>query len=81
VETLESYFARPDTPAATSPVGALVARIVEKNPTLSFDEARAEANALLDKAAGRWKYTLPRVMSAEQKAREKERFRTLAKAA
>lgn len=44
---LEKYFARPDTPATNSPIGRLMARILEKNSALSFDEARIQALAAL----------------------------------
>jgi hypothetical protein len=41
---LESYFARPDTPSAKSPVGLRMAALLEENPALSFEKARAEAH-------------------------------------
>jgi hypothetical protein len=41
---------------------------------MSFEDARAEANELLDRAAGKRVYTLPRVLSPEEKAAAKARF-------
>jgi hypothetical protein len=85
MEGIQEYFARSETPAAGSPVGALFVRIINKNPGMSFEEARTEANALLDKAAGRKVYRLPRVLSPdeqlEQKARMRAKFNPLLKAA
>jgi len=82
---LQEYFTRPDTPAAGSPVGALIARIVEKNPSVGFEEARAEAHELLDKAAGKWRYRVPTVYSPEETEKRRESlrraFKPLARAA
>jgi hypothetical protein len=82
---LEQYFDRTDTPAQGSPVGALVVKVIEKNPGISFEEARTQANALLDKAAGKWRYRLPTVYSPEQMENRRESlrkaFNPLAKAA
>ena len=72
---LQQYFARPDTPAASSPVGALMLRVLEKNPEMGFDEARAQANALLDKAAGKWRYRVPTVHSPEEMEKRRESLR------
>jgi hypothetical protein len=41
--TLEEYFEQPDTPAAESPVGVLMVRIIAKNPGIDLEGARAEA--------------------------------------
>jgi hypothetical protein len=82
---MEQYFKTPGAPAKGSPVGELMQRIVAKNPGMSFDAAREEAKAMLYKAAGRFEYRIPRVMSPEQKEKERLRlktaFRTLPKAA
>jgi hypothetical protein len=82
---MTEYFARPETPSAGSPVGALVFKVLAKNPGMSFEEARTEAKALLEKAAGSWVYRAPRVLSpaeqAEQKERMRARFNPLLKAA
>ena len=82
---LQEYLGRPDTPAAESPVGALIVKIAEKNPGIGFEEARAEAHTLLDKAAGKWKYRVPTVYSPEEREKRCESlrraFKPLAKAA
>ena len=67
-------------PAPGSPVGLLMSKILEKNPGMGFEEARAEARRLLDIAAGKWNYRSPVVLSpAEQEAR-RARFATMATA-
>jgi hypothetical protein len=73
--TLNDYFAQPDTPAAGSPVGTLMARILEKNSGLAFEEVRTQANVLLDRAARKKVYRMPRVLSAEEEQTQKERLR------
>ena len=75
--TLQNYFAQPDSPSAGSPVGVLMLKILEKYPDLSFDAARVEAWRLLDKAAGRFHFSMPRVLSPEQREAAKARFRGL----
>jgi hypothetical protein len=72
---MTEYFARPETPAPGSPVGALMVRVLTKNQGMNFEEARTEANALLDKAARSRVYRLPRVLSPEEQAEQKERLR------
>ena len=85
METIQEYFQRQSTLAAGSPVGALMVKIVEKNPGVSLEEARTEANALLDKAAKGKVYRFPRVYSPEEMAKRSESlrkaFRPLAEAA
>jgi len=76
VEATE-YFARLETPSAGSPVGTLVVRIIDKNPNLGLEEARAQANAMLEKAAGRKTYSVPRVYSPEERRARVEQFRML----
>lgn len=80
-KTLEQYFALPDTPAAKSPVGKLMVRVLEKNSGMGFEQARREANRLLDLAAGRTDYVVPAVLSFEEQAARSERFKQLHKAA
>ena len=85
METIQGYFERPDNPAAGSPVGALMVRVLEKNPGMGFELARAEAHTLLDKAAGKWRYRVPTVYSPEETEKRRESlrkaFNPLAKAA
>jgi hypothetical protein len=73
--TLQDYFAMPDTPAAGSPVGTLMARIVERNPAIGFEAARAQANALLDRAAGKKVYRMPPILSVQEEQAQNERLR------
>jgi hypothetical protein len=42
-------------------------RVMAKNPGIGFDDARAEARRLLDRAAGKRNYAFPRFLSAEQR--------------
>ncbi len=83
--TLAEYFARPDTPMKESAVGVLMVRVVEKNPGISFEAARAEANNLLRQAAGRCHYRVFSVLSPSEKAeaesRTKMRFNSIRNAA
>ena len=73
--TLEDYFARPDTPSAGSPVGTLMIRVLKKYPDLSHEAARAEARRLLAKAAGRFHFTAPRVLSPSEREKQRQRLR------
>jgi hypothetical protein len=75
METLKEYFARPETPAAGSPVGELMTRVLAKNPGMTFEEARAVAHALQQKAAGSKVYRFPRVLSPDEQERQRERLR------
>lgn len=52
-------------------------RVLAKFPDLTFDAARAETHKLLAKAAGRFYYATPQVLSAEQRQAQKARFQTL----
>jgi len=74
---LKDYFGQPDTPAENSPVGQLMRKVLAKNPAMGFEMARLEANRLLDKAARRKKYTMPRVYSEEEQKQQKERLGNL----
>jgi hypothetical protein len=76
-KTLEQYFTLPDTPARRSPVGKLMARVLKKNSGMGFEQARREANRLLDLAAGRKDYVIPAVLSPEEHAARTERFKQL----
>lgn len=73
---MNSYFEKPDTPAPNSPVGALMLRVMRKNPGMNLEEARVQANQLLERAASRRKYTSPRVLSSEEQARERIRLKS-----
>jgi hypothetical protein len=69
---LEAYFAQTDTPAANSPIGKIMVKVLEKFPTLNFEQARAKANELQTEAAGKRKYVAPAVLTdEEQEARRK----------
>ena len=68
------YLGRPDTPAERSPVGTLIARILEKEPATGFEEARMRANASLARAAGKKIYRMPKVLSVEAEQAQKERL-------
>ena len=74
---LLDYFARPDSPAANSTVGTLMAKILEKYPDMTFEAARDKANAMLDKAARRFNYKMPGVYSAEQMEKRRESLRSV----
>ena len=78
---LDEYFARTDTPMKGSPVGDLMVRVIEKNPGISFEAARAEANNLLRQAAGRCHYRVSSVLSPSEKVeaetRTKMRFNSV----
>jgi hypothetical protein len=74
--TLSNYFAKPDTPAANSTVGALMVKILEKYPDLSFEAARSKAHCLLWESAGKKRFNLPRVLSERELAEQKERLKT-----
>lgn len=74
-QSLAEWFALPDTPAAGSPVGRLLQSIVVKNPGISFEDARVEAHALLDRAAGRKSYQVPPVLSPVEKQAARERLK------
>jgi hypothetical protein len=81
VMTLEEYFSQADAPGTESPVGTLIVRIIEKNPGISFEATRAEANNLLRQAAGRCHYRVSSVLSPSEKVeaetRTKMRFNSV----
>jgi hypothetical protein len=64
------------TPSANSPVGTLMVKVLEKYPDMSFKDARAKANALIQEAAGKKRFTMPRVLSEAELAEQKERLKT-----
>jgi hypothetical protein len=66
--TLVDYFKRPDTPEAGSPVGRLIVQILARHAAATPEDAREKANALLDRSARRFRYTLPRALSPEETA-------------
>lgn len=66
METQEQYFGRIGAPAANSPVGKVMVRLLAKNAGMDFETARAQAKQLLLVAAKRKGYTTPAVYSAEQ---------------
>ena len=74
-QNLSEWFAMPDTPAVGSPVGKLMRTILEKNPGISFEDARTEAKALLWQAAGRKVYRVPPVLSPAEKEIARERLK------
>lgn len=75
METLQEYFERRDTPAAGSPVGALMVKVLAKNPGMSFEAARSQAHELQQRAAGSKAYRFPRVLSPEEQALQREHLR------
>jgi len=64
-------------PSPGSPVGVLIQRIIEKRPAIGYEEARALANALLDRAAGKKVYRMPTVRTVEKEQARKEQFEQL----
>jgi hypothetical protein len=74
-QTVEQYFSLPDTPAQRSPVGKLMARVLEKNPAMTFEDARRESHRLLDIGAGRKHYSIPAVLSPAERAELTARFK------
>jgi hypothetical protein len=74
-QDLSAWFAMPDTPAVGSPVGRLIQAIVEKNPGIGFEDARAEAHVLLGQAAGRTNYKMPPVLSPAEKEAARDRLK------
>ena len=84
-QLLKSYFEQSHTPEADSPVGRLMTRILQVRPNTPFEEAREHAHTLLDKAAGRFKYRPPTVLTPEQESENRKRLaqltRTVRKAA
>lgn len=74
---LETNFAQSDTPSRNSPVGTLMVRVLAKNPSMDFEEARQEAYSLLDRAARRRVYRAPAVYTAEEQAGRKAQMLTL----
>jgi hypothetical protein len=74
---IETYLNRADAPATKSPLGVVLSRVIAKNPGIDFEDARAEAKRLLDRAAAKKNYSLPRVSSAEEHAAERARLKSV----
>jgi hypothetical protein len=72
--TTQEYFARRDTPAAGSPVGVTMLRLLENSPGMGFEEARERAKVLLLECAGKRVYRAPRILSAEEHEIQKARL-------
>lgn len=75
MNVLENYFQQQDTPAKDSPVGKTIVQLHVKRPDLTLAQAREEAHRLLDTAAGRKNYALPRVLTLAEEAEGKKRLR------
>lgn len=73
---LADWFSLAETPTAGSPVGRLIPAVIEKNPGMTFEDARAVASTLLLQAAGRKVYRVPRVFSPAEKEAARERMKT-----
>ena len=73
----ETYLNRADPPATNGPLGVVLSRVVAKNPGIDFEDARAEARRLLDRAAAKKNYSLPRVLSAEERATKQARLKSV----
>jgi hypothetical protein len=76
MESIEQYFGRPDTPSAGSPVGILMNKILVKFPGITLDDARAKANQLLQDAAKRKSFSLPRVLSEEEQEQQRQQLKS-----
>jgi hypothetical protein len=74
---LQQHFERPETPAAGSPVGVVMVKVLEKYPALSFEEARDKATDLIQESAGRRRFVNPRVLSEAELAEQKEHLKTV----
>lgn len=70
----DDYFARPDTPEQNSPAGTLMLRILAKRVAATPEDARKIANAMLDRATRRFRYSVPAVLTPEQDAKHKQRL-------
>jgi len=64
--TLEEYFSLRQAPAPNSPTGVLMLAVLGKFPGITFEQARAKANVLLDLAAGKRVYRVPPVLTDEE---------------
>lgn len=71
---IASYFELADTPAERSPVGMVMVKVLTKYPELDFEQARSEANRLLDYAASLRVYRNPPVYSEAEKAERKAKM-------
>lgn len=75
--TQEHYFARPDTPSRNSPVGTVMVKVLEKFPGMTFEEARAKANALIQESAGKKRFAMPKVLSEVELVEQKKRLKSV----
>jgi hypothetical protein len=50
-------------------------KILEKYPDMIFEVARTKSNAMLDKAARRFNYKMPRVYGPEEMEKRRESLR------
>jgi hypothetical protein len=75
METLEQYFARPDTPMGGSPVGVLMVKILAKNPGMDYEGAYIEARLLLSQAAGYKHWQMPTVLSPAEREAKMAQFK------
>jgi hypothetical protein len=74
---IHDYFALPHTPAEHSPVGELMVKVLDKNPGIGFEEARAETNRLIQRAAGRKVFSISKILTPERRAKEQMRLKGL----
>jgi hypothetical protein len=65
-QQIETYFAQADTPAAGSPVGTTMVKVLAKFPGITFEEAREKAKEILNLAARARNYVGPRVFSEQE---------------
>jgi hypothetical protein len=77
--TINEYFMNPEKPAPGSPVGTIMLRILAKDPRVEYEEARSQAQRLLQKAARKNVYRVPRVLGPDERARLKARMETRTK--
>jgi len=71
--TLTEYFSKPESPAQASPVAVLMVGIFAKDPSVGYDEARSPMQCLLQKAAGKNIYCVPRMLGPDERTRLKAR--------
>jgi hypothetical protein len=76
IQKVVSIGVKSSKPDENSPVGQLMARILKKNPDITFDVARHEAHRLMSVAAGRKKYRVPPVLTPAEQAEQSTRLRS-----
>ena len=72
---LAEYFALTDTPAANSPVGRLMVKVLAKFPGYTLEQARVKANELQTEAAGKRNYVAPAVLTDEEQETRRKAVR------